>query len=87
MLREIAQRLAKIEQVSPSADEGVLKELNYRISSLQNAFKYHVGETETLFTDFSRKLEQVRKGLPSTDPASGSNGNESHGRVRKILPT
>jgi hypothetical protein len=85
LLGEISQRLARIEQGHTPTEEGVLKELNYRISSLQNAFKYHVGETETLFTDFSRKLEQLRKGVLVDSPSG--NGQEGQGRVRMMPPT
>jgi len=87
ILGEISQRLVRIEEKSvPIFDDSSLKELNYRISALQNAFKYHVGETETLFTEFSRKLEQVRKDSSPSGSALSGSAQDGNGRVRKLPP-
>lgn len=64
LLQDISQRLSTLESVIPAAGDVQAKEMSYKLASLQNAFKYHVGETETLLTDLHRKVEQVRRAIP-----------------------
>lgn len=55
-LRDIDSRLSRIERGALSVEEGGVKEINYRLTELQNAFNYHVGETESLIAELNRKL-------------------------------
>lgn len=73
ILTGIAERVEGLEKTALQAGGTALQEFNYRLSSLQNAFKYHVGETETLFTDLSRKMEKLRKGAQDKSEVRSTN--------------
>lgn len=67
-LADIAARLEQVEKlISRPLSETFMREVSYRMNSLQNAFRLHVGETESLLTELQRKYELLKKSLP---PAS-----------------
>ncbi len=82
MLREISCRLDAIESDSLTASKAQFKELSEGMTSLQNAFRYHISETETAVAEMSRRIEKLKL---SQDNASSEGTAAKPGLVRRIL--
>lgn len=82
LLSEIVQRLDTMERETVAANQTQFKELHERLTSLQNAFRYHVGETDTAVAELSRRIEKFK---PADDKASPATVAEKPGLVRRIF--
>jgi putative secretion ATPase (PEP-CTERM system associated) len=82
LLTEIAQRLDTMERENLAANQSQFKELNERLMSLQNAFRYHVGETDTAVAELSRRIERFKL---ADDKSSSVTATDKPGLVRRIF--
>ncbi len=81
-LAEIVHRLDTMERESLAANQSQFKELHERLTSLQNAFRYHVGETESSIAELSRRVERIRS---LDDKAAATSTPDKPGLVRRIF--
>lgn len=81
-LAEIVHRLDTMERDSIAANQAQFKELHERLTSLQNAFRYHVGETESSIAELSRRVEKIRS---LDDKAAVTSTPDKPGLVRRIF--
>ena len=82
LLSEIVQRIDNLERDTLSATQAQFRELNERFSSLQNAFRFHVGETDAAVTELSRRIEKARSADGKVTEATAP---EKTGLVRRIF--
>jgi len=83
LLEEVVRRIELIEQVSIAQCQSQLDELNERITSLQNAFRYQVDLTDSTLNEMSRKIEKIKPSVDNT-LAETINGNKTS-LVRRLF--
>ncbi|MBI5656916.1 MAG: AAA family ATPase [Geobacter sp.] len=80
-LQRVTSRLDGMEREARHLSESIVKEFGQKITELQNAFMFHVKETDSAITTLSSKIDRV-KGLRDDDPEGIRNGKS--GLVRKV---
>lgn len=81
-LQKISARLDGMERDSRLLSESIHKDFGQKLTELQNAFMFHVKETDATITALSSRVEKIRAQNEESekDPANGKSGI-----VRKIL--
>lgn len=79
-LQKISTRLEAMEKESRQLSESIHKDFGQKLTELQNAFMFHVKETDSSLTMLSSRVDKIR--LHNEDP-DGKTGKS--GLVRKML--
>ncbi len=82
-LHKITARLDGMEKESKCLSESINKEFGQKLTELQNAFMFHVKETDASITALSSRVEKSRSQHDDADQDGGRSGKSS--LVRKIL--
>lgn len=82
MLQSIIQRLDYIEREGRNNTELIFREFGQKLTELQNAFMFHVKETDSAMISLNAKLEKVRSAV---DEAGLESGRANNSIVKKIL--
>lgn len=80
-LQRLTSRLDGMEREARHLSESVVKEFGQKITELQNAFMFHVKETDAAITTLSSKVDRI-KGLKDDEPEGIRNSKS--GLVRKV---
>jgi putative secretion ATPase (PEP-CTERM system associated) len=82
-LLKITSRLDGMEKEAKILSDSINKEFSQRLTELQNAFMFHVKETDASLTAINSRIEKIRSHR-DTNEQDSANGSKSS-LVRKIL--
>ncbi|GAM10599.1 general secretion pathway protein A [Geobacter sp. OR-1] len=82
-LQKITTRLDVMERESRLLSESINKEFGQKLTELQNAFMFHVNETDSAITTLSTRVEKIKILNEDSDKDTAKSGKG--GIVRKIL--
>ncbi|MSM38738.1 MAG: AAA family ATPase [Geobacter sp.] len=81
-LQMINRRLDSIEKDSRSYSDSIVKEFGQKLTDLQNAFMFHVKETDAAVTSMGSKIDRLRSML---DDPGQDGGDKKTGLVKKLM--
>jgi len=84
VLQQINRRLDVMEKDSKSNAETMIREFAQRLTELQNAFMFHVKETDAVITSLSSRIDKVRS---SIDESGDGSKDSTNSILKKIMRT
>lgn len=82
VLQTINRRLDSIERDSRSYSDSIVKEFGQKLTELQNAFMFHVRETDAAVTSMGSKIDRLRTQL---DDQNQDSSNKKSNIVKKLI--
>ncbi len=84
VLQQINRRLDVMEKDSKSHAETMVREFSQKLTELQNAFMFHVKETDAAITSLSSRIDKVRSSIDESGEGSKDSKNSI---LKKIMRT